>query len=157
MEEAFLKILNQHQAMLHKLCRLYRDTETDREDLFQEMIYHLWKAYPSFQGQSKVSTWMYRIALNTALASFRKKRPTLFFPAELPQKEANVQEESNEQVRRLLQAIKRLQEVDRAIVSLYLDDLSYEQIAQIVGITATNVGARLHRIKQKLKTLLSEK
>lgn len=157
MEEAFMKILDQHQAILHKLCRLYRDTEADREDLFQEMVYHLWKAYPSFQAQAKISTWIYRIALNTALATFRKRRPALFFPAELPQKEAGIPEEPNEQLARLLHAIKQLKEVDRAIVSLYLDDQSYEQIAQIVGISVTNVGARLHRIKHKLKNLLSEK
>lgn len=152
-----MKILDQHQAILHKLCGLYRDTEADREDLFQEMVYHLWKAYPSFQGQAKISTWIYRIALNTALASFRKKRPSLLFPAELPQREVNLPEERDEQVGKLWNAIKKLKEIDRAIVSLYLDDLSYEQIAQIVGLSATNVGARLHRIKQKLKTLLSEK
>lgn len=157
MEEAFMEILDQHQAILHKLCRLYRDTDADREDLFQEMVYHLWKAYPGFQGQAKISTWIYRIALNTALASFRKKRPALFFPAELPQREAHQEEEPKKQLGRLLQAIKKLKEIDRAIVSLYLDDLSYEQIAQIVGISATNVGARLHRIKHKLKNLLSEK
>lgn len=156
MQEEFMKILDQHQAIVHKVCRLYRDTETDREDLFQEILYHLWKAYPSFQGRAKISTWIYRIALNTALATFRKKRPQLFFPAELPQVRRDYQQEPPEHMVRLLAAMKKLKEVDRAILSLYLDDMTYEQIAQIIGITPSNVGARIHRIKNKLKSLLSE-
>ncbi|MBX2871758.1 MAG: sigma-70 family RNA polymerase sigma factor [Saprospiraceae bacterium] len=155
MEEEFLKILDRHQAILHKVCRLYRDTDADREDLFQEILYHLWKAFPSFQRRAKISTWIYRIALNTALATFRKNRPPLFFPAELPQTRMGNQEESSEQMGRLLKAMKKLKEVDRAILSLYLDDMTYEQIAQIIGITPSNVGARIHRIKNKLKSLLS--
>ncbi|NRB47456.1 MAG: sigma-70 family RNA polymerase sigma factor [Saprospiraceae bacterium] len=156
MEEEFLKILDRHQAILHKTCRLYRDTEADREDLFQEILYHLWKAYPSFQGKSKISTWIYRIALNTALATFRRNEPMLLFSAELPQRKMTVNEEGDEQLAQMLKAMKKLKEVDRAILSLYLDDMTYEQIAQIIGITSSNVGARLHRIKTKLKALLSK-
>lgn len=157
MEEEFLKILDRHQAILHKICRLYRDTEADREDLFQEILYHLWKAYPSFQGKSKISTWIYRIALNTALATFRRNQPTLLFSAELPPRKMNATAEVDEQLEQMLKAMKKLKEVDRAILSLYLDDMTYEQIAQIIGITSSNVGARLHRIKSKLKSLLSVK
>ena len=156
MEEEFLGILDRHQAILHKVCRLYRDTEADREDLFQEILYHLWKAYPSFQGRAKITTWIYRIALNTALATFRRNEPMLLFSAELPQRKINAKAEVDEQLELMLEAMKKLKEVDRAILSLYLDDMTYEQIAQIIGITSSNVGARLHRIKTKLKAFLSE-
>lgn len=157
MEERFLQLLDEHQGILHKVCRLYRDTEVDREDLFQEIVYHLWKAFPAFEGRSKVSTWIYRIALNTALVRFRKPRPKISFQAELPQwpiESSAVKEVESE---RLLWAIRQLKEVDRALLSLYLDDLTYEQMGQIIGITPSNVGARLNRIKNKLKSHLKAK
>jgi len=73
-EHPFLVLIQEHQGIIHKICRLYRDSKEDREDLFQEITYQLWKSFPSFKGEAKVSTWMYRIALNTAIASFRKKK-----------------------------------------------------------------------------------
>jgi len=85
MEERFLQLLDEHQGILHKVCRLYRDRSVDREDLFQEIVYHLWKAFPAFQARSKVSTWIYRIALNTALAGFRKTSLPVTLSADLPQ------------------------------------------------------------------------
>lgn len=157
MEERFLQLLDEHQGILHKVCRLYRDREVDREDLFQEIVYHLWKAFPSFQARSKVSTWIYRIALNTALASFRKNRPTVTLSADLPHLISPVSKETGSQSEKLYTAIRGLKEVDRAILSLYLEEMTYEQIGEIIGITPSNVGARLHRIKNKLKTRLKEK
>ena len=157
MEERFLQLLDEHQGILHKVCRLYRDRVVDREDLFQEIVYHLWKAFPSFQARSKVSTWIYRIALNTALAGFRKPRPSLTLSADLPQHISPMSKGTGSQSEKLYAAIRGLKEVDRAILSLYLEEMTYEQIGQIIGITPSNVGARLHRIKNKLKTLLTER
>ncbi len=155
MQTAFLNLLDEHQAILHKVCRLYRDTAQDREDLFQEMVYHLWKAYPSFRGDSKVSSWMYRIALNTALATFRKREVRIQYQAvvttEIPTAE---QDDQQEKTNEMWKAIKQLPAIDKAIVTLYLDELSYRQIGDIIGLSESNVGARLTRIKIKLRKKL---
>lgn len=155
MQAAFLHLLDQHQAILHKVCRLYRDTAQDREDLFQEIVYHLWKAYPSYRGDAKVSSWMYRIALNTALATFRKREPKIqyqaFVTAEMLSKD---DEDTQTKTNEMWKAIKQLPAIDKAIVSLYLDELSYRQIGEIIGLTESNVGARLTRIKTKLRKKL---
>ena len=80
MEQAFIKNIQQHQNIIYKVCNLYRDRREDQEDLFQEIVYQLWKAYPGFKGESKLSTWMYRIALNTAIAAYRKPKFDITYP-----------------------------------------------------------------------------
>ncbi len=156
MEEKFLKEIAEHQALIYKVCRLYRDTHEDREDLFQEIVYHLWKSYPTFQGKSKISSWIYRISLNVALASFRRKGIELSgtdsFPENIAVQDA-VQEETREEL--LFKVIKKLDDAEKAIVALYLEDMSYAEIAEIIGISENNVGVRLNRIKRKIKTLLN--
>jgi len=154
-EQPFLILIQEHQGIIHKICRLYRDSKEDREDLFQEITYQLWKSFPSFKGEAKVSTWMYRIALNTAIASFRKKRLDIeYHPAlpDLPDDEVDegylIRQES------LFATLKQLNESERAIVALYLDDLSYRQIAEIIGINENNVGVKINRIKTKIQKLL---
>ena len=155
MKEAFLKEIFSHQQIIYKVCRIYRDTKEDREDLFQEIVYQLWKSYPSFKGKSKFSSWMYRIALNTAMASFRKLKVNITYPEQVPENQSSEQSSQDTQMEKLLGAIKKLDPADRAIVSLYLDDLNYTEIAEVVGITANNVGVRLNRIKHKIKELLN--
>lgn len=134
---------------------MYRDGVEDREDLFQEIVYQLWKSYPDFKGDSKVSSWMYRIALNTAMAVYRKKKPTIEFGGEFPEM-AHRSDESNvsENEERLFQALKLLDNGEKAIISLYLDDLNYKEISELLGISENNVGVRLNRIKTKLKKML---
>lgn len=154
-EQPFLVLIQEHQGIVHKICRLYRDSKEDREDLFQEITYQLWKSFPSFKGDAKVSTWMYRIALNTAIASFRKKRLDVeYHPVlpDLPDEEAD--EEYLIRQESLFATLKQLNESERAIVALYLDDLSYRQIAEIIGINENNVGVKLNRIKLKIQKLL---
>ncbi|MGN7820053.1 RNA polymerase sigma factor [Chitinophaga varians] len=153
-QEIFLGILRQHESILHKICRLYRDTPEDREDLFQEIIYQLWKSYPSFQGQAKLSSWIYRIALNTALASFRKKKPRVSYPDSLPDNIVVPAPVPTEQQEQLFQALQQLSDAEKAIITLYLEDLSYQEIAAITGIDVNYVGVKLNRIKGKLKTIL---
>ena len=154
--ERFTEELFQHQSLIHKICRLYRDTKEDQEDLFQEITYQLWKAYPQFQGRSKISTWMYRIGLNTAIATFRKPKVVNTEPFNsyegLNFSDVDSAVERREQ---LIWAIKKLNEADRAIITLYLDDLSYQSIAEIMGISENYVGVRLNRIKAKIKKLLN--
>ncbi|MCW3463052.1 RNA polymerase sigma factor [Chitinophaga nivalis] len=154
-QQPFLQLIQVHQPLLHKLCRLYSDTPEDREDLFQEMIYQLWKSYGTFAQQSKVSTWIYRIALNTALAPFRKRRPQITYTDTLPEppptdSPPNIRQEA------LFAALKLLSDAEKAIIALYLEDLSYQEIAAVTGIAENYVGVKLNRIKTKIKHLLKQ-
>jgi RNA polymerase sigma factor (sigma-70 family) len=155
MEKQFLEIIHTHQKIIYKVSRMYRDGVEDREDLFQEIVYQLWKSYPDFKGDAKVSSWMYRIALNTAMAVYRKKKPTIEYGGEIPEM-AYRSDESNvsENEERLFQALKFLDNGEKAIISLYLDDLNYKEISELLGISENNVGVRLNRIKAKLKKIL---
>lgn len=137
---------------------MYCDTADDRRDLFQEVVLQLWRGYPSFKEQSKITTWMYRVALNTAITGLRKRkrRPNhldLETAEYVPMPQGNV--DSPEEVLFLYKAITQLSEVERAITMLYLEEHSYDEIAEIIGITANNVGVKINRIKVKLRKLLT--
>jgi len=156
MKERFLEEILEHQALIHKICRMYRDSKEDREDLFQEITYQLWKAYPSFQGRAKISTWMYRIGLNTAIATFRK--PKITQPqAHNDIERMNISEgfAEDDNSLKLHWAIKQMNKSDKALIALYLDDLSYQEMAEILGISENYIGVRLNRIKGKIKKLLT--
>lgn len=158
-KEDFLEQVFPHQALIHKICRMYRDSKEDREDLFQEIIYQLWKAYPQFQEKSKLTTWMYRIGLNTAIATFRKPKIRQS-PLEDHHSEAvSVSENTsdNEANDKLLYAIRQLNEADRAFLTLYFEDISHQEMGEILGISENNVAVRLTRIKERIRTLLSLK
>lgn len=146
-ETEFLALIAQHQGIIAKICRLYRDGKEDREDLFQEIVYQLWKSVPGYSGRAGFSTWLYRVALTTAIAAYRKKQPRIVYTATLPEHAASAENADQEQ---LLQALKRLNDGEKALITLYLEDLSYREIAAITGITESNVGVKLNRIKQKL-------
>lgn len=156
MKQEFTHIVSQHQGIIHKVCRIYRDTPEDREDLFQEILYQLWKAWPSFRGEAQVSTWMYKIALSTAIARYRKKtnsEQTLsgWEDMQLHDKPENAHPEKE----RLYRAISQLNDADKAIITLYLDDYAYEEMAEIVGISVNYIGVKLNRIKEKLSQTLN--
>lgn len=156
MKDQFTAEILPHQALIHKICRMYRDTPEDREDLFQEIIYQLWKSYPKFEGKSKITTWMYRIGLNTAMASFRKPKVALHYSDAIPEKKIPHETPTDTWREDLLfAAIRKLEEDERALIALYLEDLSYAEIAEVIGISENNVGVRLNRIKTKLKTILN--
>lgn len=156
-EKEFLAIVSQYQPMLYKIVRLYRDSVEDREDLFQEIVFQLWKSYPNFRGEAQIKTWMYRIALNTALASFRKRSTKINYLSQLP----DLAEEiiSDEQVlreERLFAVLNLLEDGEKALIALYFDELSYQQMAEILGINENYVGVKLNRIKTKIKNLLKK-
>ncbi len=153
-KSAFPDIIQQHQGILHKLCRLYRDSREDREDLFQEMIYQLWKSYPSFAGNARISTWIYRVALNTALADFRRKQPRITYTDSLPDMPDQGGGATSVQQDQLFAALKQLSDAEKAIIALYLEDMSYQEIADIIGIDENYVGVKLNRIKSKIKNIL---
>lgn len=135
---------------------MYRDSPQDQEDLFQEIVLQLWKAFPKFRAESKVSTWMYRIALNTAIATFRKNTISLsqndVLPDHMP---VSTIQETSENEEKLFEAIRRLNQAERALIALFLEDYSYKEIANLAGITENNVGVKISRIKDKLKIILN--
>jgi len=156
METTFLKLVDEHQAIIFKISRMYRDTLEDQEDLFQEIVFQLWKSFPTFRNESKVSTWMYRIALNTAIAFFRKPRLPIVADAQPSEYRVQIEyDDSLEQEERMYSALRQLNSAEKAIIALYLDDYSYSEIAILIGISENNVGVRINRIKSKLKIILT--
>lgn len=154
MEKIFLETIGAHQRIIFKVSRMYRNTSEDQQDLFQEIVYQLWRAFPGFRHESKVTTWIYRIALNTAMASYRKQRPSISL-TEHPPDLADTSELPSEREEWLFRALRTLSESERALISLYLEDYSYAEIASVTGISENYVGVKLNRIKEKLKALLN--
>lgn len=156
MEKEFTGLINQHKGIIYKVCQLYCNDNEDRKDLFQEIVIQLWKAYKNFRGEAKISTWIYKIALNTALSNLKIEGKKKFIRTisdhelEIPTMEIN----ENEHLKSLYQAIQQLTEIEKAIIMLYLDDKTYEEITEIVGISKTNVGVKLNRIKLKLSKII---
>ena len=157
-QHEFLQQLNQHQSLIYKVCNLYGNTVADREDLFQEIIVQLWKAYPRFRGDAKFSTWLYRIALNTAISGLRKRRNQIASvePDELPSEieEELYSAEKDEQLEQMYAGIRQLSEIERALVMLYLEDRSYDEMEEILGINQNNLRVKMNRIKEKLRKII---
>lgn len=151
-DKEFIELLNQHQNIIHKVCNLYMDNVSEREDLFQEITLQAWKAFPSFRGDAKFSTWLYRVALNTAISFYRKEQrmPEISYKPDIPDNEDKT-DNSNEQLQAMHKAIAGLGKIDKALVSLYLDDYSYNDIGEMLGISANNVAVKMNRLKIKLK------
>jgi RNA polymerase sigma-70 factor (ECF subfamily) len=155
-EEQFEKHLREHELLIYKVCRLYACSEVDRQDLFQEIVIQLWKAFPKFNGQSKFSTWLYRVAINTAITGLRKKKDVIisYEPATLPQhSDDNTSEEEEEQLRVMHKAIEQLNQVEKAVVMLYMEDKTYEEMEDILGISQGNLRVKMNRIKEKLREI----
>lgn len=147
-------MIQQHERLIYKVCNVYAQDGEDSKDLFQEVILQAWKAYPKFEGRSLVSTWLYRVALNTAITHERKKQrsPDITYPDMLQQHpEDNIPDAWKEEYGILQQLIAGLPKLEKALVLLYLEDRSYKEIAEIMGITVSNAGAKLSRIREKLK------
>jgi RNA polymerase sigma-70 factor (ECF subfamily) len=159
MEKEFLEIVKKNQGIIHKVCSIYCDDEEDRNDLVQEILAQLWKSYPSFRNESKFTTWMYRVALNTAITSFKKQKRQ---PDRTPLSIHNYQfaedissTETEEHLRLLKDAVSRLTGIEKSIILLFLEEKSYEEIADITGITQNYVRVKMNRIKKKLKLMMS--
>ena len=160
LQEAFIRLVTENRGMLYKVCRMYGDTEPDRQDLFQEIIIQLWRSFPRFRGEARVSTWLYRIALNTAISDLRRQRRhiTPVDPDLLPTQLQDVQysTEKEEQLQQLYAAIDRLTEVEKALTMLYLEDKSYQEMQEILGIPQNNLRVKMNRIKEKLRKMTKE-
>jgi len=152
----FLSLINQHQNIIHKVCNLYMHDATDKEDLFQEITLQALNAYKSFRGDAKFSTWLYRVALNTAISFYRKeKRKPVFESANEFPDQPEETSEIEEQMQAMYRAIGSLSKIDKALVMLYLEDYSYDEISNVLGITANNVAVKMNRIKKIPRKRLS--
>ena len=141
--------------MIHKVCRVYAGSEADRQDLFQEIVIQLWKAYPKFGHKSAFSTWLYRVAINTAISGLRKQKNFIvsYEPSNLPQQADDTAGEQEEQLRELYKAIEQLNDIEKAIVMLYMEDKSYDEMEEILGVSQGNLRVKMNRIKEKLRQL----
>ena len=153
--EVFVKQIELNQGILHKVCGMFCTGIQDKEDLYQEIIIQLWKSWSKFRGDSKLSTWMYRVALNTAISmsakSKKQAKPQSLSFNDLKQSEETDQDVSQEDINALHQAISTLSEIERAVILLYLEEKPYEEIAEITGLSKSNVGVKILRIKKKLE------
>ena len=152
LEKEFLDMVRQYNRVIYKVSSFYIDDKTGLEDMYQEIVLNLWKSYPSFRGESVHSTWIYRVALNTCVSYYRKEkiRPSFVDMTNI------VEEDDSEQtdvVKELYVLINRLGKMERALVLLYLEDRPQKEIAEIMGISVTNVSTKMARIKEKLKQM----
>jgi RNA polymerase sigma-70 factor (ECF subfamily) len=159
LENKFVSELQKNQGIIHKICRAYTKGDAAHKDLFQEISIQLFKAYPKFKGQSKFSTWMYRVAINTAISLYRKsKRSINTSPIYDNLKELEFQDyddTKDKQVEALYMAIHRLSDIEKALVLMYLDDKPYTEIATVLGISGVNARVKMNRAKTKLKNILN--
>lgn len=153
-------MIEQNKGMLFKVCKIYQDDPEDRDDLLQEITLQLWIVFDSFRAESKISSWMYRVALNTAIVFFKKqkRRPDR---EQLSDKFDHLQEpnscgEKEEQLAIFYKAMQQLNKVEKALLFLYMENQPYEEIAATLGITQVSLRVRLNRVKSKLKGIIKE-
>lgn len=162
--ERFLKIFEENLGIVLKISRTFAPSQHDREDLTNDITLELWKSFKKFKGESKVSTWIYKVALNTAMNYNRKNKKNSFFSFLDDHKQDEItnwlidQEYDNTNETEILyQCIDKLNEINKALILLYLDGKSHEEISEITGISKTNVGTRIGRIKEEIKNLITSK
>ena len=159
LEHKFVTELQDNQNIVHKVCSLYTNNRDSHNDLFQEITIQLWKAYPKFRGESKFSTWMYRVALNTAITLYRKSKKTVktqdYDDIIYRIKSDEYDQTQEQQLKLLYKAVRQLGDIDKALVFLYLEDKDYSEIAETLGITEVNARVKMNRIKNKLRTILN--
>ncbi|MGM0497107.1 MAG: RNA polymerase sigma factor [Bacteroidota bacterium] len=155
--QEFLGLISKYQHLIRKVAAIYYRKPEDQEDAFQEILLSLWKAYPSFEGRSKLSTWIYKVALNTVLGGLKKasnkvhrNRTDTNVTDEIVE---NDEKDYSEEISVLYQAINHLSDIEKAIIMLYMEEKNYDDIADIMGMTRNNVGVKINRIKKKLKEL----
>jgi RNA polymerase sigma-70 factor (ECF subfamily) len=148
----FIGLINVHQKMLKKICYVYGADPEDRQDLFQEIVWQLWRSYDTFSGKAKFGTWLYRVALNTALYHLRKKKSRQLSPDAMEDFFQSHQRNDRlaEDIKTLYRAIDQLNKIDKAVILLYLEQKSYQEMAEILGITVSYVSVKLARAKEKL-------
>ena len=159
LQKEFLQKIEKHKGIIFKISKMYMDEKDDRDDLFQEITFQVWKAYPSFKGQSEFSTWLYRIALNTAIIFLKNEKKRSFIANEDFSDYKIVQDEfdheKEEKLNSMYKAIHQLNPIDKAFIFYYLEDFSGKEIADQMGISEGNVRVKMNRAKNKLKDILN--
>jgi RNA polymerase sigma-70 factor (ECF subfamily) len=159
-EQEFIRQIGQHKGIIFKISKMYMTEKEDRDDLFQEITYQLWKAFPGFRGESEFSTWLYRIALNTAIIFLKSEKRRSFIGNEDFSNQIIVQEDydyrKEERLGAMYNAIHLLNPIDKAFIFYYLEDFSGKQIAEQMGISEVNARVKMNRAKNKLKDILSQ-
>lgn len=159
LEHNFVELLETHQNIVHKVCRLYTNNYDAHNDLFQEITIQLWKAYPKFRGDAKFSTWMYRVGLNTAITLYRKSKRSIttqdFSDVQFKISAEAYDDTEEQQLKLLYNAVRQLNDIEKALVFLYLEDKNYNEISETLGISEVNARVKMNRIKTKLKTILN--
>ena len=157
-ELEFLERMEMHKGVVFKISRMYMENLDDQKDLFQEITYQVWKSYTSFEGKSEFSTWLYRIALNTAIVFLKSEKKRSIIQNEdvhqfkLKEEEYNFQDEHN--LKKMYEAIQKLNPIDKALIFYYLEDISGKEMAENIGISEVNARVKLNRAKEKLKKLV---
>ena len=155
LQTEFAQIVKENKSTIYTVCYMFSKDTDEVNDLFQEVLVNLWKGMSSFKGRSDIRTWIYRIALNTCSAMDRKKKIATI-PLSMDANLFQDQDEDTKQVKLLHNRINKLQSFDKAIVLLWLENISYDEIGEIVGISTKNVASRLFRIKEKLRTMSND-
>lgn len=156
LEQQFAQMVREHKTTIYTVCYMFSKDEDEVNDLFQEVLINLWKGYEGFKGQSDIKTWIYRVSLNTCISIDRKKKSRKKAEAGMGVSLLSEGGENSKQIRMLHERINRLEIFDRAIILLWLENQSYEEIAAIVGISVKNVSVRLLRIKKKLMEMSND-
>jgi RNA polymerase sigma factor, sigma-70 family len=150
-EKKFIEMIKQNERVIYKVCSFYASDDDPLSDLYQDVVCNLWTAYPKFRGECSVSTWIYRIALNTCISNFRKKKRA---PQRTPLsdiQDAFIQpDDLTAEINEMYRLIRQLKNLERAIILLYLEEKSYQEIADITGLSLSNVAVKLKRVKEKL-------
>jgi RNA polymerase sigma-70 factor (ECF subfamily) len=164
-DEGFLALVHENRPRILKICRVYARNREDQDDLYQEILVQIWRSLPSLKEAAHADTWLYRVALNTAITFLRKRAArktalTFSFGHEQIRRVADEQQggnpENSAQLAALYESVAKLDEVEKALITLFLEDLSYEQIAEVLGLSPGHVGFMLHRVKKKLSVLTQE-
>lgn len=159
-ENEFAQVIKENEGLIFKVTTIYTDNEQDQKDLFQDIVYQLWKSYDSFRNESKISTWMYRVGMNTAINQLKKRKR---MPQSVPidqlilKQTENYDDEFEQRLKMLYKHIHLLNVLEKGIMLLLLEGKKYEEIAEITGFTPSNIGTRISRIKQKLKSQILKK
>lgn len=158
-QQEFITKIEKHKGIIFKISKMYMDDKDDRDDLFQEITYQVWKAYPNFKGESEFSTWLYRIALNTAIIFLKSEKKRSFIANEdfsnYKIAEDEYDHEKEEKLAEMYKAIYQLNPIDKAFIFYYLEDFSGREIAEQMGISEGNVRVKMNRAKNKLKDILN--
>jgi RNA polymerase sigma-70 factor (ECF subfamily) len=158
-EEAFVKIIKQNEGVIFKITTIYTENADDQKDLYQDIVYQLWKSFDSFRDEAKISTWMYRVAMNTALTRIRKKKRhgnRVSMDRVVLQQTEQYDSGFEERLKQVYASIHQLNELEKGLILLLLEGKNYGEIAEITGLTPSNVGTRISRIKQNLKSKVTK-